>query len=49
MPFVKVPQESFEITLVLGRCFVIGLFELGVADEGFAVFAPVFGLYKDDQ
>ena len=25
---------------------MIGLFELGVADKGFAVFAPVFGLKK---
>lgn len=49
MPFVKIPQESFEIALVLGRCFVVGLFELGVANIGFAVFAPVFRLDKDGQ
>ncbi len=49
MPFVKVPQESFKIALVFRCCFVIVLFELGVADKGFAVFAPVLRLYKDGQ
>ena len=49
MPFVKVPQESFEIALVLGRCFVVGPFELSVANKGFAVFAPIFWLYKHGQ
>ena len=46
MPFVKVPQESFEIALVFGCCFVIGLFELGVTDKGFAVLAPVLRLFE---
>ena len=49
MPFVKVSQESFEIALVFGRCFMVGLFKLGVANKGFAVFAPVFRLEKDGQ
>ena len=49
MPFVEVPQESFEIALVLRCCFVVGLFELGVADKGFAVFAPVLRLHKVGQ
>ena len=49
MPFVKIAQESFEIALVLWCCLVIGLFKFGVADEGFAVFAPVLRLYKDSQ
>lgn len=46
---MKVPQKSFEVALVLGRCFVVGLLELGVANKGFAMFAPVFWLYKDGQ
>ena len=49
MPFVKVPQESFEIALMLGCCLVIGFFEFGIADEGFAMFAPVFRLCKDSK
>ncbi len=44
MSFVKIPQKPLEITLVFGCCLVISLFELGVADKGFAVFAPVFWL-----
>ena len=29
---------------MLGCRFMVGLFELGVADEDLAMFAPVFGL-----
>ena len=49
MPFVEIAQESFEIALVLGRCVVVGFFKLGVADKGFAVFAPVFRLDRHSQ
>ena len=46
---MEIPQESFEIALVLGCCFVVGFFKLGVADKGFAVFAPVFRLNSHRQ
>ena len=46
MSFVKIAQKPLEITLVFGCCLVISLFELGVADKSFAVFAPVFRLEK---
>ena len=49
MPFVKFPQESLKIALMFGRCFVISLFELGVADKSLAMFAPIFRLYTDNQ
>ena len=49
MPFVEVTQESFKIALVLRCCFVVGLFELGIANKGFAVFTPVLRLHKDGQ
>jgi hypothetical protein len=41
---VEVSQEALEVALMLGCCLMVGLLELGVADEGFAVLAPVFGL-----
>lgn len=44
MAAVEVTQKSLDAALVLGGGVVVGFFEFGIADEGFAVFAPVFGL-----
>lgn len=41
---VETTEEALEIAL-MARCrFVVAPFELGVADVGLAMFAPVFGL-----
>jgi len=40
---VKVAKKAFDIALVLWRCFMVRSFEFGVTNEGFAMFAPVFG------
>lgn len=37
---VEVSQEALEVALMLGGSIVVGFFEFGVADVGFAVFAP---------
>ena len=44
MTAVEISKKALDVALVLGGCFVIGSFELGVADECFAVLAPVFWL-----
>lgn len=41
---MKVTQEALEVALVLGGGIVRDSVEFGVADVGFAVLAPVFGL-----
>lgn len=41
---MEVSQEALEVSLMFGGGFVVGFFEFGVADVGFAVFAPVFRL-----
>lgn len=46
MPAVELSYESLEIALVFWCGFVRCLFKLGVANVGFAMFAPVFGLSR---
>jgi len=46
---MEISEETFEVALVLGSGFVICLFYLGVADKGFAMLAPVFGLPRPSQ
>ena len=42
---VETAKEALEVSL-MARCgFVVASLELGVADVGLAVFAPVFGLF----
>lgn len=41
MTTVEIANETLDVALVLSGCFVVGLFKLGVADKGFAVFAPI--------
>lgn len=43
---MEVSQEAFDVALVLGRGVMVGFFELGVADKGFAVLAPIFRLVR---
>lgn len=40
-------EEALEAALMLGACFVLGLFEGCVANEDLALFAPVAGLWAD--
>ena len=46
---VEVSKEAFEVALVLGGGLVVLFFELGVANEGFAIFAPILGLSRKCQ
>lgn len=46
MAAVEISKEALDVALMLGGGFVVGLLQLGVSDEGFAVFAPVLGLSK---
>lgn len=43
---VQTAEEALEVTLMARGGFVVASLELGVADVGFAVFAPVFGLIE---
>ena len=43
---MKVSQKALEVALVLGGSIVRGSLEFGVADIGFAVLTPVFGLCR---
>lgn len=46
MTTVEVAQETLDYSLMFGTGIMIGFFELGVFDKGFAVLAPVFGLER---
>ena len=42
MAAMQVPEEALDGALVLAGGFMVLFFDFGVADVGFAVFAPVF-------
>lgn len=46
MAMVEVAQETLDISLMFGTGIMVGFFELGVFDKGFAVLAPVFWLER---
>lgn len=46
MATVEVTQETLDISLMFGTGIMVGFFEFGVFDKGFAVLAPVFWLKK---
>lgn len=46
MASVQIAQETVDITLVFGGGVVVGLLKLGIADEDFAMFTPIFWLLE---
>lgn len=44
MATVQIAKEALDVALMLGGCFMVGLFKFGVTNKGFTMLAPVFGL-----
>ena len=43
---MKIAQKALQVALMLRRCFMVRFLELRVPDVGFAMLAPVFGLFN---
>lgn len=46
MATVEITQKTLDIPLMFGTGIMVGFFEFGVFDKGFAVLAPVFWLER---